>query len=117
MAKPYKLLRDKMSLEARKKSDLLTEKMIHEMPLYELRKARLLSQEEIAKSLHVNQAAISKMERRADMYISTLRSFIKALGGDLEITARFPDGNVKINLFEELSDSSEERSAIRISPA
>ena len=94
-----------MSPEARKKSEILTEKMIKEMPLCELRKARFLGQEQIAKSLNVNQAAISKMERRADMYISTLRSFIKAMGGDLEIIARFPDGDVKVNLFEELDKS------------
>jgi len=72
------------------------------MPLAELRQARKLSQEQIASSLHVKQAAISKLERRTDMYISTLRKFVKAMGGDLEITARFPDGSVKITHFEEI---------------
>ena len=52
----------------------------------------------------MNQAAASKIERRADMYVSTLRSFIQAIGGDLEIIARFPDRPpVRINQFEELS--------------
>jgi hypothetical protein len=44
--------------------------------------------------------SISKLERRADMYISTLRDFVRAMGGDLEITARFPDGEVRINQFD-----------------
>jgi len=49
----------------------------------------------------VNQAAISKLERRTDMYIGTLRSYIKAMGGDLEVIARFPDGEVRISNFAE----------------
>src|SRR5260363_388637 len=54
--------------------------------------ARALPQVKLAQSLRVNQAAISKLEHRADMYISTLRDYIRAVGGDLEIIARFPGG-------------------------
>lgn len=64
-----------------------------------LRQAQELSQDALAKALHVNQAAISKMERRTDMYISTLRNCIRAMGGELEIIATFPDGQVKIENF------------------
>ncbi|MBU2769556.1 transcriptional regulator, partial [Acidithiobacillus ferrivorans] len=49
--------------------------------------------------LHVQQPSVAKMERRTDMYISSLRSHIEAMGGELEITARFPDGTVKITNF------------------
>jgi hypothetical protein len=56
----------------------------------------------LAETLHVQQPAIAKMERRTDMYISTLRSHIRAMGGELEITARFPDGAVKIANFSKL---------------
>lgn len=101
MAKPFKNLKQKMSPEALARAEKRAQKMLAEMPLNELRAARLLTQESIAKSLGINQAAVSKMERRADMYISTLRDFIAAMGGELEITARFPDGAVKIQQFED----------------
>jgi len=100
MAKSYKLLHDKILSEAKNNPKLLTQ-MPKEMPLYELRKARYLSQMEIAKVMNTNQASISKIERQTDMYISTLRKFIKAMGGDLEIVVCFPDSQVKINFFGE----------------
>lgn len=74
--------------------------MLAKMPLQELRLARGYSQESIATTLKVRQASISKLERRADMYISTLRDHIRAMGGELEIVARFPDGEVRISNFE-----------------
>jgi transcriptional regulator with XRE-family HTH domain len=101
MAKPFNNLKQKMSPEALARAEKRAKTMLDEMPLNELRAARLLTQESIAKSLGINQAAVSKMERRADMYISTLRDFIAAMGGELEITARFPDGAVKIQQFED----------------
>ncbi|MBM3464086.1 MAG: helix-turn-helix transcriptional regulator [Armatimonadetes bacterium] len=70
--------------------------------LRRLREIRNLSQVELAKSLNVSQATVSKMERRSDMYISTLRKLLQAIGGDLEITARFPGYAVRISQFEEL---------------
>lgn len=112
MAKPFKNLKQKMSPEALARAEKRAQKMLDEMPLSELRAARLLTQESIAKSLGINQAAVSKMERRADMYISTLRDFIAAMGGELEITARFPDGAVKIQQFKdaETNDPAQTRS-------
>jgi len=75
-----------------------------EMTLQELRKARARSQQTVGEILHINQTAVSKIERRTDMYVSTLRSYIEAMGGELEIIARFPDrAPVKINQFEELA--------------
>lgn len=50
----------------------------------------------------VQQPAIAKMEKRTDMYLSTLGSHIEAMGGQLEVVARFPDGAVKISNFAEL---------------
>jgi transcriptional regulator with XRE-family HTH domain len=72
------------------------------MPLAELRRARGLSQEALAKVLGVKQSSVSKLERRTDMYISSLRSHIKAMGGELEIIARFPDGELKISDFSSI---------------
>ena len=105
MAKPYSTLRAKMSPEARAKADEKTRQFLQEMPLQELRQARKMSQEQMAKHLHTKQSNVSRIEKRTDMYISTLRSVIKAMGGDLEIVARFPDGNVRINQFEELDEA------------
>jgi ribosome-binding protein aMBF1 (putative translation factor) len=101
MAKKYSELRKKMTPEALQKSAKLTKKLLAEMPLQELRKARALSQEQLAKELHIKQASVSKLERRTDMYIQTLRGYIEAMGGVLEIKARFPEGIVKINQFGE----------------
>jgi ribosome-binding protein aMBF1 (putative translation factor) len=74
-----------------------------EMPLAELRQAREQSQEELARSLRVKQPAVAKLEKRADMYVSNLRRYIEALGGSLEITARFREGAVNITNFSDLA--------------
>lgn len=105
MIKSYKELRAKMSPNAREKAAKKTRKILAEMPLQELRLARRLSQEQLAEILRIRQAAVSKLERRTDMYISSLRSIIKAMGGELEIIAHFPTGNVRINQFKSLTSS------------
>jgi DNA-directed RNA polymerase sigma subunit (sigma70/sigma32) len=75
-----------------------------EMTLRALRETRQQSQKQIAERLGVEQAAVSKMERRADMYISTLRDAIRAMGGELDIVARFPDAPpVRINQFHAIA--------------
>ena len=84
-----------------------TERLIaQEMTLRALRKARACSQVKLGHALHIKQAAVSKLERRTDMYLSTLRAYIEAMGGELEIVARFPDQpSVRINQFEELGEA------------
>jgi DNA-binding XRE family transcriptional regulator len=99
MAKNFKQLQAKMRPESLARSEAKAKQMIEEMPLDELRKARELTQEHLAKVLGVKQSAISKMERRTDVYVSTLSDFIRAMGGELEIRAVFPDGSVRINQF------------------
>ena len=76
--------------------------MLMEMPLNELRQARGLSQKMLAEVLNVEQPSIAKMEKRTDIYLDTPRSRIEAMGGKLDIIARFPDGTVKISNFAEL---------------
>jgi transcriptional regulator with XRE-family HTH domain len=73
------------------------------MTLYQLREARSLTQVNLAKVLNVNQGAVSRMEKRTDMYVSTLRNFIQAMGGKLQVKAIFPDGEVEIEQFETLA--------------
>jgi len=83
-----------------------TERLIaEEMTLQALRKARARSQAQVGHALHIKQAAVSKLERRTDLYLSTLRSYIEALGGELDVVARFPDKTVvHINQFHELGE-------------
>jgi len=102
MAKKFRDLRAKMSPEAQTRAHDKALAMLGELPLAELRQARRLSQEQLASILEVKQPAVAKMEKKVDMYISTLRRFIEAMGGQLEISAHFPDGDVIINQFEDL---------------
>jgi len=74
-----------------------------EMALAELRRARQRSQQELARSLKVNQPAVAKLEKRTDMYVSNLRRYVEALGGQLEITAKFPEGEVLIGNFSDIA--------------
>ena len=102
MARKFSELTAKMSPAARARARARTKAMLAEMPLQELRLAQFLKRH-LATTLKVRQASISKLERRADMYISTLRSHIEALGGELDIIARFPDGEVRIANFEDVA--------------
>jgi ribosome-binding protein aMBF1 (putative translation factor) len=106
MANKFSSLRQQMSPESRARAKAKAETMLTEMPLNELRQARGLSQKMLAEVLHVQQPAIAKMEKRTDMYLSTLRSHIEAMGGELEVVARFPDGAVKISNFADLGSSA-----------
>lgn len=104
MVKKFAELTAKMSPEALERSEARLKSMLVEMPLHELRRARGLSQHALAEILRVQQPAIAKLERRTDMYISTLRSHIEAMGGQLDIVARFPDGAVKITNFADMDN-------------
>lgn len=108
MAKSFNELRGKMSPEAQARAHEKAQRMMAEMPLYELRRAQELSQQNLAERLNIRQVAVSKMERRTDMYISTLRSYIEAMGGTLDIIARFPDGDVQIKLFSDHPSQNED---------
>lgn len=92
----------KMPPDRRARVDRMSEELRGEMDLAQLRTARRLSQAALGEILHVEQPAVAKIEKRTDMYVSTLRRFIEAMGGELEITARFPDHNVRIINFHDL---------------
>lgn len=102
MAKQFSELRAQMSPESQARAEAQAQTLLAEMPLNELRQARGLSQKRLAELLRVQQPSIAKLERRTDMYLSTLRSHIEAMGGQLEVVARFPDGAVKISNFADL---------------
>jgi DNA-binding transcriptional regulator YiaG len=96
-------LRAAMSPEATAKAEMEAQRLRAEMDLAGLRQAMRLSQEELAQTLQIGQAGVAKIEKRADMYVSTLRRFIEAMGGELEITARFHGRAVRIKNFGEVA--------------
>jgi ribosome-binding protein aMBF1 (putative translation factor) len=102
MTKKFATLRAQMTPVSQARANEKAHAMLAEMPLNELRQARGLSQKMLAEVLHIQQPAIAKIEKRTDMYLSTLRSHIEAMGGQLEVVARFPDGAVMISNFSEL---------------
>ena len=89
--------------ERRRRVDVKKGELAAEMPLRELRRAMALTQQELADRLQVNQPAVAKMEQRTDMYISSLRSYIESIGGQLRIVASFPTGDVAITNFSGVS--------------
>ena len=97
----------KMAPERQARVERIAQEMQEEMDLAQLRTARQLSQAALGEILHVEQPAVAKIEKRADMadmYVSTLRRFIEAMGGELEIIARFPDRDVRIRKFSDLGN-------------
>jgi DNA-binding transcriptional regulator YiaG len=100
-ARNFKELEAEMTPEACERVAARVKETLDNMSLDQLRAARELTQEHLAEVLHIKQASVSKMERRADMYVGTLAKFIEAMGGRLEIRANFPDGAVRITQFSE----------------
>lgn len=100
MAKPLSELRKKMSLEVQAAARAKAVNIVAEMTLAETRKLRGQSQLSVARILNIAQPNISQIENRPDTMVSTLAAYIEALGGTLEIRAKFPDGQeVEITQF------------------
>jgi DNA-binding XRE family transcriptional regulator len=104
-ARTFNELRNKLPAESRARIDARVKTTLHEMALDELRAARELTQERLAETLGIKQATVSKIERRADLYVSTLARFIEAMGGELEIRAVFPEGSIRLKRFGESANS------------
>ena len=94
-----------MPPERRRRIDGMNRELLAEMPLHELRRVRSLTQRDMAKMLKVNQPAVSKLEQRADMYVSSLRSYVEAVGGQLKIVAEFPEGEIAITDFSNVEET------------
>ena len=104
-----KLPEDDQRAIAERTAELIAE----EAALRQVREARAYSQAAVAQKLRIKQAAVSKLERRTDMYLSTLRGYIEAMGGKLEIIARFPGQAVRITQFETLDPEPRPRGTTR----
>ncbi len=94
---PISELFDRFSSEEKQEIEAETNRLCEEMTLQELRKALGIEQGELGEILGVKQAAVSRMERRNDILLSTLRKAVEAMGGELIITARFPNAEVCLN--------------------
>ena len=98
MTTKWSTVRAKMPPDSRARMDAQLKQTIAAMPLDKLRKARSLTQIALAERLHTDQGSVSKLEGRTDMYLSTLREYIEALGGSLELRADFPEGSFSIDV-------------------
>ena len=90
-----------MPLKSRKQAERLSNEMMAEMFLTEIRRETGFTQKQIAASLGIRQPSLSKLESQDDMQISTLQRLIHALGGNLEIIAHMPNGDIRISQFAE----------------
>jgi DNA-binding XRE family transcriptional regulator len=98
----FEKLTNSMSASSKKLMEKKLVKLRQEMALSEVRRAMSLTQVDLATMLHIKQAALARLENRTDMYISSLRKYILALGGELDIVARFPSGEVHIQKLHDL---------------
>jgi len=103
MTRNFNELRARMSPESQARVAARVKEELALMPLNQIRNARRMTQTRLAELLEMDQGNISKLEQRTDMYLSTLRSYVEAMGGALEIRAVFPDGEVEIDLLNKLS--------------
>ncbi len=105
MSHRWKDVRKPLSSEAEERIQRGVKEAAAVMTLHQLREARSLTQVNLAKVLQINQGAVSKMEKRADTYVSTVRNFTQAMGGQLQVKAIFPEGEVQIDQFEAVAEA------------
>ncbi len=102
MAKKFRELYDKLSPESKRWVEEKVEQEMKQIAIRELREARRITQTQLANNLGIKQPSIAEMEKRTDMYVSTLRALIEGMGGQLDIIAKFPNGDVRIKNFSEI---------------
>jgi DNA-binding Xre family transcriptional regulator len=116
--KSFRVLRDKLMAEPERAAGLdaarervAQEEADYRRSLAELRQARALTQADLAKMLSVSQAQVSRIENQADLYLSTLQNYVRALGGSLELVGVFGPSRVVLSLSE-LSESGTDGAAV-----
>ncbi len=111
MGKTHDELMAELSPERRKRVDARAAELIaEEKSLRDLRQARQLTQQRMAKRLGVRQHSVSRLEQRSDMLLSTLREYVGKMGGELVLTARFPDREpVRIKGCADIADGAKSR--------
>ena len=107
MAKTFdELVKRTTTKKTRQRAEVRTRELLGELVLSEIRKLAGKSQRQVADALGIKQPSLSKLEKQADMQISTLRRIVSALGGELEVFAKFPNGKVEIKQFSETGQQS-----------
>lgn len=107
MAKSFDdLVKKTTTKRTREKAAKRTQELLGELLLSEMRELTGKSQRQVAATLGIKQPSLSKLEHQDDMQISTLQKIVQALGGELEMVARFPTGEVRIAQFQGLSRAS-----------
>lgn len=97
VAKRFRRLVDDLPTERRERIEAQTRALIQKYELLKaLRRDRHVSQKQIAELMGIRQASVSKIENQGDMHLSTLRKYVEALGGQLEVRVRFPDRDVRL---------------------
>jgi transcriptional regulator with XRE-family HTH domain len=106
---------NEMSPERRARIDELAAEMRVEMNLRELRHQQRLTQARLSKKLKIGQEGVSRIEKRSDLYLSTLRSYIEGVGGELTLMVKFPDGPpVLLTGFGENAESKKAKKKAKI---
>lgn len=111
--RPWRELRERVLTEPGAAEEVARHKraLLAELSLAELRRARAFTQARLAEVMGKDQPAISRIEREADLYLSTLRSYVEAMGGELRLTAVFPDGEVPVRTFGGIAEDAPTDSA------
>ncbi len=110
MAKSFdELVKRTTTKKTRRRAAARTRELLGELLLSEIREQAGKSQRQVADALGIKQPSLSKLEKQSDMQISTLRRIVNALGGELEVSARFPSGIVKIEPFSPRSPAAAPR--------
>lgn len=99
--RPFSDLTKDITPERRKRIEAKKAEMCAVMALHDVRRSKAMTQKALGKTLNVNQPAVAKMERRHDMYVSNLRAYIEAMGGELRLIASFPEGDIEVTVGEE----------------
>jgi DNA-binding transcriptional regulator YiaG len=100
VARKWSELVARMSPESKARVAAAVERMKREIPLIEVRRQLNLSQQALAERMGVSRSSVSRFERQSGMHLRELRRIVEAMGGELEITARFPDGEIRLDEWE-----------------
>ena len=101
MAKSFdELVKRTTTKKTRARAAVRTQELLAELLLSEVRQLTGKSQQQVAEALGIKQPSLSKLEKQSDMQISTLQKIVRALGGELEVLARFPKGTIRIDQFD-----------------
>lgn len=100
MAKKFEHLENQMNPKHLARAKAQAKEIMAEMLLAEIRKEAGFTQEEIARTIGIKQPSLSKLESQDDIQVSTLQRLIQALGGQLELIAHMPGGDIRISQFK-----------------